>query len=71
MAPGKTWLHLATHGYFAPAEAWQAIDAKGRAASSCVLSMLCLEESTWIPKLHGGSILIARYSFAPRRMKAT
>ncbi|MFO1031186.1 MAG: CHAT domain-containing tetratricopeptide repeat protein [Planctomycetota bacterium] len=27
-APGKTYLHLATHGYFAPEEVWKATDAK-------------------------------------------
>jgi CHAT domain-containing protein len=27
-APGKTYLHLATHGYFAPEEVWKATDAR-------------------------------------------
>jgi CHAT domain-containing protein len=27
-APGKTFLHLATHGYFAPESAWRATDAR-------------------------------------------
>lgn len=27
-APGKTFLHLATHGYFAPEAAWRATDAR-------------------------------------------
>jgi CHAT domain-containing protein len=28
-APGKTYLHLATHGYFAPESAWKATEARG------------------------------------------